>query len=820
MILKSAMAAALTLGLSALGITAPDKTGGKLCFAADFEQDLSGWKPGPAAEAPVIDAGKFSHGGKALLFTVPTTISSVPIKVSPGQRYQLTLDCFSEAYGTFEVKVEEYNADGTPLTHPTANKTSEGLWEAKQQKRNFWFPMAIDFDTSAQCDHVKIIIRKWSNSKVWIDNVAVTQLERREIFKAEPLSPGNPTVYDRYSLALPGPDGLMYPNWTLAGAQDRTIKENNIIRLKDFGGIADDGKDDSDALEKACDQAGKSGGGIVLLGPGTYRLTRKFMITANHVIIRGTGRDKTRIEFGLPDNEVGVYPVTKGLFISPRTRIEVFFPAAGARKVTLSLDNQTIVTSADPKQFTALPDAPKFQMFAKSCGKFIKDKPDGRYLIKAEVEYDGGVKKTTVIPVVKDENGVIGGAYNHSVISFLGPKFGDAVDVTSDSHRGDRTITVANASGLKPGDFISINLKETERWYRLIHNNCTAWGEFRQFITVIEKIEGNRLTLLQPLRIDYPLVDKPKIRKFNPVRGSAIENLTITQLGEIQKELKIGTVIFSAAADCRAENINIENPGTQAVFGTMVKCCEIRNCRFRNPWRTKRGGLAYTGWECAWDCLIEKVETFRMRHAPLLNWTCSGNVIRDSVFHESDAQWHCGWCRDNLYEQCTIESTTTAYNGYGYGFFSTPVDDAMHGPNGPRNVIYNCRSVSLRDGFHLGGMNQQWMLMYNTITVDNGAGIVSRFGCSDNIIQGNVFILKNPAFPMAYYEFLDNTGDRLIGNTVYGGNGKLSAGPGKPETVKDNHFLPLTANPAAAKPPVPSIYLWQMQHYGSTSGKK
>ena len=138
-----------------------------------------------------------------------------------------------------------------------------------------------------------------------------------------------------------------------------------------------------------------------------------------------------------------------------------------------------------------------------------------------------------------------------------------------------------------------------------------------------------------------------------------------------------------------------------------------------------------------------------MRHAPILNWACSGNVIRESTFHQSDAQWHSGWCNENLFEQCAIEAVGETRGSYGYGLFSTPIDDSMHGPNGPRNVIYNCKVEGVKGGACLGGMNQQWMLMYNSFLVENGPGVIERFGNRDNIIQGNVFILKKPCVSAA-----------------------------------------------------------------------
>lgn len=785
----------------------------KIVFQDDFEKDIAQWKiPANSSSGSFLDKSNAAGGKKSLLLPVMQGFQSQKIKVQPSSRFQLTFDSFSDVYGKFSVKIEEYDVKGNPLTIPAVNSTNDVMWEAGRNKRKFWYQMSLPFDTSANCDHIRILFSKSSNSRVWIDNIVITQVNSRDILKVEPLSPGKVSKFNSNSLALPGPDGLMYPNWTWAGVHHEVNKKLGTFEVNASGAVPNDGKDDTMAIEAACAKAAENGGGVVKFGPGTYRLTRKLMINSDNIIISGAGRDKTRLEFGLPDSEVTILPVGN-LNIRKWSKIEIFFRAKGAKKVVVTYNGRVTDEITGINKITALSKAGDFKKVVVSAGKIIKITGDGRHIIKASVFYEGGAVKSSETLISSGGDGHHGGPYSHSVISFIGRKLSKSISIRNELHRGDRSVMVDNASGFKSGDYIMVEAPLTERWSKLAHNTCTAWGSFRQFVTQVEKVSGNTITIVQPLRIDYPLADKPVIRKFMPVNYCAIENMTISQVGEIQKELKMGTVIFSVAANCRANNLVIDRPGTQAVFGSLVKFCEISNCVFRNPWWPKSGGLAYTGWEQAWDCLIENVETFRMRHAPILNWTSSGNVIRNSIFHESDAQWHSGWCRDNLYEQCTIESNTREHFGYGYAFYSTPTDDSMHGPIGPRNVIYNCRAVSMYSGFYLGGMNQQWMLMYNTLTVDSGPGIISRFGCRDNIIKGNIFVLKNSASPLVYYEFMDNTGDALIDNTVYGGNGKLFSGPGKPGKTENNKFHPLSSARVTAKPPVPSIYKWQLEKY-------
>jgi len=244
----------------------------------------------------------------------------------------------------------------------------------------------------------------------------------------------------------------------------------------------------------------------------------------------------------------------------------------------------------------------------------------------------------------------------------------------------------------------------------------------------------------------------------------------------------------------------------------MAKWCEIRDCTFDDAWFKGGGGTAYTGWDRCWDCLMENVETFKMRHAPLFQWAASGCVIRKSVFHESDAQWHAGWTNENLIEQCIVESVQ-GNGGYGYGAWASPPEDAAHGPNGPRNVVYNCDIRSQKAGLWMGGMNDNWLILHNRFTVDSGPGVFAKATSFDHIIRGNVFVLKDGKSPMIQLAAADCIGVEAVGNSLYGGNGSFVSGRAQPAVSEENRAFPLS--PASRpQPKVPSIYEWQREHQG------
>ncbi len=224
---------------------------------------------------------------------------------------------------------------------------------------------------------------------------------------------------------------------------------------------------------------------------------------------------------------------------------------------------------------------------------------------------------------------------------------------------------------------------------------------------------------------------------------------------------------------------------------------------------------------------MENVTTRHMRHAPDLDWCCSGCVFRNSTFYYSDAQTHSGWCHENLFENCRIldpRGRPAGGGSYGHGFWATPPEDSSHGPNGPRNVFYNCdiensgRTVVFEDdlvkygptGFVLGGMNENWLFFYNRV-LTRGPGILLRGVQFDHIIKGNVFAVAGDFPAVVVEDPAHASGLELVDNTLYGGNGAIVT-PGTSAVILDRGnrvFKQSDGVPPRPSPEVPSIYEWE-----------
>ena len=623
----------------------------------------------------------------------------------------------------------------------------------------------------------------------------------------------------------------MYPNWTKCGVQGGIPNIKAVASIEDFGAKADDDADDSEALAKACEAAGKMGGGAVLLGEGTYYLDRPVTVRHDDVVIRGTppcgnpgqGPGKTRLIFrySIPENGVVFHNPPAGSRVGRNTRLEMHCKPSPSKgrgkpaslmKMTMMV-NDVVIGRWSRGQHSG--NTFGFTVYGRSA---VGKVSDGQVVLKGIAEYTDGTKRTGEIPIILDSafNDTRQVADSRAVITFAGKgTVGRKLKLAKNGKRGDMALELESTKGLRLGDCILIDGPATQRWKKLTKNAC-KWGVYRQYEVVISDIKNNTITLNQPLRIEFPVIDGSYVQKVVPIQRCGIESLYIEQT----ENLWISSVVFYHGWNCWAKDVTAKKCGRFPVYGSMAKWCEIRNCVFDDAWFKGGGGTAYTGWDKCWDCLMENVETFKMRHAPLFQWAASGCVIRKSVFHESDGQWHAGWTNENLIEQCVLESVR-GHGGYGYGMWASPPQDTAHGPNGPRNVVYNCDASSPRAGLWMGGMNENWLILHNRFVVDSGPGVSASTASFDHIVKGNVFVLKDGKSPMIFLATSDCIGAEIIGNGLYGGNGRFVAGRGKPAVVKDNKALLLddsSLRSASPKqdvprpiPEAPSIYEWQQK---------
>ena len=771
-----------------------------------FEQGLQGWKSEETKKMTSLSSEQ-AASGKASLKIVDddekmgsdATAPRVPVKGAG--LHVLHGKVFPVSGVGLGIYVRVLDRDGALIDAQDEHQRSAPSTPVGQ-----WSPFNLQVYTPQNAAFLEVWIHSYGAAKVtaYLDDLAFVSSTGAPkppwpgTYKIRPEEKAKLTAAD-----VVGPDGIVYPDWRYAGLPGGIPVVPTATRLEQFGGKADDDEDDSDALEKGAAEVGRKGGGALVLGAGTYYLDRPVLITSDNVVVRGAGADKTKLIFryGAPTGGVGFYRPLPNSTVTGATWIEAHADPKDLRKITILVDDKQI------SQTTYYPQHWGGTFSLRTGGSNVVSKvPDGKHTLKAIAEYASGKRLESTLPIQTDA--AAPATYQRvpsqiAAIMFAGVTHtGPQLKLARDGKRGDTELLLESAAGIEAGDRIRLRAPATPRWNALVRN-AAKWGEYRRYEFLIEEVKDNLVRLNQPLRLEFPIVDGSYIQEIWPIRRCGVEDLHLEQT----KELWTSGIVFSGAWECWAKGVTVKKAGRFPLYCLPSKWCEVRDCTFDSAWYKGGGGTAYIGWEYANDCLMENVTTRALRHAPCVQWSASGNVIRKSTFHQSDGQWHSGWTNENLFEQCTINAATGS-GSYGYGLWASPPEDEAHGPNGPRNAVYNCDVKSPKAGLWMGGMNENWLILHNRFVVGSGPGIFAKTASFDHIIKGNVFNLADAKQPALFLATPDCIGVEFIGNRIVGGNGNLHGGAGTPAVARDNQLLPAGEAPRP-EPPVPSIFEWQ-----------
>ena len=601
-----------------------------------------------------------------------------------------------------------------------------------------------------------------------------------------------------------GPDGIAYPNWTRVGIPGGIPVRENTLSAADYGAVPDDGLDDSAALQKAVAALeARPGGGVLLIPAGRYFLDRPIVIRGDNIVLRGAGAKQTKLvsRFSMRGQPPELHGIDAEGKIHPQGYYYVWLDPEGLTGVEIRAGSKTVQQITRSGRWET-------QIFYRFSGSdLVAVAGPGGTELKVSASYrDGTVRSiarwvqwdTAAVPVDRAHGSL-------AVIAFSGRGLvGDRIPLLADGKRGDMSLTLAPGHGLVTGDRIQVDAPATPRWLQLT-GSARPGAQIRSNHYEITRVEGNRVWFDEALRMDFPVIDGSSVQRLRPQVHCGIEDLGFEQ--EVQA--MIHGVMFEYGWECWVRGVEFVHAGDKSLYMPHSKRCEVRDTAFDRVWYNV-GGSGYIGWEHSFDCLMDHVTAYAMRHAPVVQWAASGNVIRRSVFHGSDAQWHAGWTNENLYEELVVESGQLD-GAYGNGMWASPPEDRGHGPNGPRNVVYNCDISSPKAGLWMGGMNEAWLILHNRFVVGKGPGVVAKTASFDHVILGNVFVLIDPKPGAIYLGTPDCIGVELIDNRFYGPIDTLLAGAIPPAVERGNRVY-RSGDTTRPQPAVRSIFEWQQEH--------
>lgn len=590
---------------------------------------------------------------------------------------------------------------------------------------------------------------------------------------------------------VPGPAGLVFPDFRQAGVQGGIPQVPVKGRAEDFGARPGDGRDDSVALLEGLDAVSKAGGGALELGEGQYELARPLLIPFDNVVLRGAGRDKTRLVFrhGFERGGVAIVQPAAGGLIGPGSYVEAQGFPEGLRKLTLSLEGIVIaeqVVGADGVINSV--GTHLFQVETK-LGPLAK----GRVMLRAVAEWADGSRAETSLPAELDmsqrpQPGRLRTGPADAAIKFLGDEWthrGKRWFLAKDAARGATVLDFTDPPALPVGAALFLAARPTPGWLAQVESARPDLP--RAMMLEVKSVERTRVELAQPVRIPFAVADAAYAELRAPLRGCGVEGLTLVQ----ERPLWSHGISFSTAWGCWVRGVRIENAGRNPLNFTAAKHCEIRDCEvagslFRQPIEEGRSiGAGALGWSFSWDCLMEGVKCDGPARAPQFAQSAGGNVVRRSSFRGASAQWSGGWAYENLVEGCEIDAGELA-GTFGYGAYSQRPESKLFGPGaGPRNILWGNVFRGSQGGLYLGGMAEGWIIGENRFEVRSGPGVLLRAHSIDTVFVRNEIHLGQPWQPAFRLVDGDCLGTIFLENRVYG-TSRLFAGRGTPAKNEGN----------------------------------
>ena len=409
------------------------------------------------------------------------------------------------------------------------------------------------------------------------------------------------------------------PNCSYAGYQRGEAplpKPKVVANVKNTGAMGDGQADDTEAFAKAIELA-KSGGGAVMVPEGTYRIDGMIQLKYSGVVLRGEGRGKTVLDF------------------------------------RNSLANTQGAQVAD--------------------GKSIWSWSGGLVWIGPADTFDASGKL-----------GDVDQSAGQPKWEFWRPG-AEVAAVSAPAKTGDLTVKVVSAGSLKPGMLVLMTWDNPGDYSLLKHIaghktmdgytwNTASWitppatTEF-QWPVEIAAVQGNQVTLKQPLRIDVRPEWKVRFVEIGSIISEAgVEDLTIQcHAPATHKHLTNeghNGVYVNRAFNCFVSNVEIRS-AENGVNVASSKNVTISNVNFTGPEQHHHSLACRVS---SHDILFEHFDVdgpARVKHGINTEWLSSGNVWRDGKMKKGTFDSHRAVSFDSIRTDITLTNDADGPGGAG-----------------------------------------------------------------------------------------------------------------------------------------------------------
>lgn len=255
--------------------------------------------------------------------------------------------------------------------------------------------------------------------------------------------------------------------------------------------------------------------------------------------------------------------------------------------------------------------------------------------------------------------------------------------ILSGTTKGNTKIQVDNSSAFSVGDYIQIqqnaNVLLASDW---------AYNYFFQ-IAKITKINNQEISFENPLRMDFPISNKPTIQKINPIQNVGIESLKIKRNDATGNQTS--NLFFNYAINCWVKGIESEQTNYAHITLQSSAFNTISGNYLHDAFDYGSGGKGYgvVLQFGASDNIIEDNIAQHLRHSFLLQAAANGNVI--AYNYSYNPYWKEGWFPANAAGDIVLHGNYPYSNLFEGNIVQNLVIDNSHGINGAGNIFFRNR---------------------------------------------------------------------------------------------------------------------------------
>ncbi|MCF8276538.1 MAG: glycoside hydrolase family 55 protein [Flavobacteriales bacterium] len=356
--------------------------------------------------------------------------------------------------------------------------------------------------------------------------------------------------------------------------------------------------------------------------------------------------------------------------------------------------------------------------------------PQGEYFFDAAIAVPDGVfmKGESAESILRFD---LGGSGNLIVMN--GSIYPTEMTLAANAIKGSYTLELTDASTITAGDVVRLYQFDEDYMF-----SSWAHGSLGQVAEVTE-VNGNTLTLADPLNHHYPIARNPFLKKLAPRRDAGIECLKI-----VREDASVGqtsNIYMGYAFNCAIRNVQSANSNFAHLEINSSAHVQVEGCYFHRAFAYGGGGQGYgLVFQVASSfCLGQNNAFEHLRHSMLIQSGANGNVF--GYNYSYDAYWNESSFPTNASGDAVLHGNYTYLNLFEGNTVQNIVVDASHAKNGPFNTFFRNRA-------------ELYGFFSDSSTPTDSMNVV-----------GNE--ITNTGFPLGLFA-LNGNGHYSYGNNVYG----------------------------------------------------